>query len=119
MTEGRNLMQLKIITELLNLPDFQVVRVLEQTGTSIIFMELAKKFHRKRHIILNYFQQRLTSAISEGINNKTERLKRMAYGYQGCFILPTENSPAPDPPSNETVADADSEPARPSRRRVC
>jgi transposase len=53
------------------------------------FMELAKKFFRKRHYILNYFQQQISSAISEGINNKIKRLKRMAYGYKDVsyFLL--------------------------------
>ncbi|MBC8523853.1 MAG: ISL3 family transposase [Chlorobium phaeobacteroides] len=55
----------------------------------IPFRELAMKFFRKRHIILNYFQLRITSAISEGINNKIKRLKRMAYGYKDVsyFLL--------------------------------
>ena len=53
------------------------------------FQELAMKFFRKRHFIVNYFQQRITSAISEGINNKIKRLKRMAYGYKDVsyFLL--------------------------------
>ena len=53
------------------------------------FRELAMKFFRKRHFIVNYFQQRITSAISEGINNKIKRLKRMAYGYKDVsyFLL--------------------------------
>jgi transposase len=53
------------------------------------FRELAMKFFRKRHFILNYFQQRITSAVSEGINNKIKRLKRMAYGYKDVsyFLL--------------------------------
>ena len=53
------------------------------------FMELAEKFFRKRHFILNYFVRRITTAISEGINNKIKRLKRMAYGYKdvGYFLL--------------------------------
>jgi transposase len=53
------------------------------------FQELAMKFFRKRHLILNYFRQRITSAISEGINNKIKRLKRMAYGYKDVsyFLL--------------------------------
>jgi len=55
----------------------------------IPFQELAMKFFRKRHFILNYFQQRITTAISEGINNKIKRLKRMAYGYKDVsyFLL--------------------------------
>lgn len=55
----------------------------------IPFQELAMKFFRKRHFILNYFQQRITTAISEGLNNKIKRLKRMAYGYKDVsyFLL--------------------------------
>jgi len=53
------------------------------------FMELAEKFYRKRHFVLNYFIQKITTAISEGINNKIKRLKRMAYGYKDVeyFLL--------------------------------
>ena len=53
------------------------------------FVELGRKFFRKRHFILNFFLMRITSAISEGINNKIKRLKRMAYGYKDVayFLL--------------------------------
>lgn len=53
------------------------------------FVELGRKFFRKRHFILNFFLRRITSAISEGINNKIKRLKRMAYGYKDVayFLL--------------------------------
>jgi len=53
------------------------------------FVELGYKFFRKRHYILNYFVCKLTTAISEGINNKIKRLKRMAYGYRDVkyFLL--------------------------------
>lgn len=53
------------------------------------FKELAQKLFRKRHCILNFFVRRITSAISEGINNKIKRLKRMAYGYRDVayFLL--------------------------------
>jgi transposase len=53
------------------------------------FKELALKLFRKRHYVLNFFVQRITSAISEGINNKIKRLKRMAYGYRDVayFLL--------------------------------
>lgn len=53
------------------------------------FRELALKLFRKRHYILNFFIRRISSAISEGINNKIKRLKRMAYGYRdvGYFLL--------------------------------
>lgn len=53
------------------------------------FVELGVKFFRKRHYILNYFIHKITTAISEGINNKIKRLKRMAYGYKDVsyFLL--------------------------------
>ena len=53
------------------------------------FVELGYKFFRKRHYILNYFVCKITTAISEGINNKIKRLKRMAYGYRDVkyFLL--------------------------------
>jgi transposase len=53
------------------------------------FVELGQKFFRKRHFILNYFICKITAAISEGINNKIKRLKRMAYGYKDVtyFLL--------------------------------
>jgi transposase len=53
------------------------------------FKDLAMKLFRKRHYVLNFFVQRITSAISEGINNKIKRLKRMAYGYRDVayFLL--------------------------------
>jgi transposase len=53
------------------------------------FVALAQKFFRKRHFVLNFFLMRITAAISEGINNKIKRLKRMAYGYKDVayFLL--------------------------------
>lgn len=53
------------------------------------FVALGQKFFRKRHLILNFFRTRITAAISEGINNKIKRLKRMAYGYRDVayFLL--------------------------------
>ena len=52
-------------------------------------VDLGFKFFRKRHYVLNYFIGKITSAISEGINNKIKRLKRMAYGYRDVkyFLL--------------------------------
>ncbi len=54
-----------------------------------VFVELANKFFRKRHFILNYFACNITTAISEGINNKIKRLSRMAYGFRDVhyFLL--------------------------------
>jgi len=53
------------------------------------FRELGNKFFRKRHYVLNYFLHKITTAISEGINNKIKRLSRMAYGYKDVkyFLL--------------------------------
>jgi transposase len=53
------------------------------------FVDLADKFFRKRHYILNIFDHRISTAISEGINNKIKRLRRMAYGYKDVhyFLL--------------------------------
>lgn len=53
------------------------------------FVELGNKFFRKRHYLLNYFRCKITTAISEGINNKIKRLSRMAYGYKDVhyFLL--------------------------------
>lgn len=55
----------------------------------VSFVELGYKFFRKRHYVLNYFVCKITSTISEGINNKIKRLKRMAYGYRDVkyFLL--------------------------------
>jgi transposase len=53
------------------------------------FVVLAEKFRNKARYILNWFRKRISSAISEGINNKIKRLKRMAYGYRDVryFLL--------------------------------
>ena len=45
-------------------------------------IDLAMKILRKVQLLLNWFKKRISSAISEGINNKIKRLKRMAYGYR-------------------------------------
>lgn len=47
-----------------------------------VFVDLAQKLLNKVRFILNWFKKRVSSAISEGINNKIKRLKRMAYGYK-------------------------------------
>ncbi len=46
------------------------------------FVDLARKLADKMKYILNWFKQKVSSAISEGFNNKIKRLKRMAYGYK-------------------------------------
>jgi transposase len=48
----------------------------------IPFVELAKSFTDKFMYIINWFHKKISSAISEGFNNKIKRLKRMAYGYK-------------------------------------
>jgi len=57
---------------------------LDQAASSSLkpFQELSIKLRDKMNYILNWFKQRVSSAISEGINNKIKRLKRMAYGYK-------------------------------------
>lgn len=47
-----------------------------------IFNSLAQSFTDKMTYILNWFKMKISSAISEGFNNKIKRLKRMAYGYK-------------------------------------
>jgi len=51
------------------------------------FVELGNKFFRKRHFILNCFICNITTAISEGINNKIKRLSRMAYGFKDVYYF--------------------------------
>ena len=46
------------------------------------FIELAYSIAEKVQYILNWFTKKISSAISEGFNNKIKRLKRMAYGYK-------------------------------------
>ena len=46
------------------------------------FASLAVSFGSKMQYILNWFKRKISSAISEGFNNKIKRLKRMAYGYK-------------------------------------
>ena len=46
------------------------------------FESLAVSFGSKIQYILNWFKRKISSAISEGFNNKIKRLKRMAYGYK-------------------------------------
>ena len=64
---------------------------LEQARTSGLqaFESLAEKFREKMTFLLNWFRKKISSAISEGFNNKIKRLKRMAYGYRdaGYFLL--------------------------------
>jgi transposase len=46
------------------------------------FRIIAESFRDKLQYIVNWFRKKISSAISEGINNKIKRLKRMAYGYK-------------------------------------
>jgi len=46
------------------------------------FKGLVLKMIDKSQYILNWFDKKISSAISEGFNNKIKRLKRMAYGYK-------------------------------------
>lgn len=47
-----------------------------------VFKKIAESFLDKIQYIINWFKKKISSAISEGINNKIKRLKRMAYGYK-------------------------------------
>ena len=47
----------------------------------IPFRKLAKTIRRYRLNIESYIRSKLTTAVSEGLNNKIKTLKRMAYGY--------------------------------------
>jgi transposase len=47
-----------------------------------VFKALAQSFSEKMQYIINWFKKKISSAISEGFNNKIKRLKRMAYGYK-------------------------------------
>ena len=64
---------------------------IEQAMTSGLqaFEILAESFRDKMTFLLNWFKKKISSAISEGFNNKIKRLKRMAYGYRdaGYFLL--------------------------------
>jgi transposase len=53
------------------------------------FHEIAKSLLNKFKYILNWFRNKISSAISEGFNNKIKRLKRMGYGYKDVdyFLL--------------------------------
>ena len=46
------------------------------------FRIIAESFRDKLQYIINWLRKKISSAISEGINNKIKRLKRMAYGYR-------------------------------------
>lgn len=52
------------------------------TSTVETFRIIAESFKAKLQYIINWFKKKVSSAISEGINNKIKRLKRMAYGYK-------------------------------------
>lgn len=51
-------------------------------GSVETFKLIAASFRDKMNYIINWFRKKISSAISEGINNKIKRLKRMAYGYR-------------------------------------
>lgn len=52
------------------------------SSTVETFKIIATSFKDKLQYIINWFRKKISSAISEGINNKIKRLKRMAYGYK-------------------------------------
>jgi transposase len=56
---------------------YQVVRESKLTP----FLKFAKTIRQYRKLIENYILSRLTTAVSEGLNNKIKALKRAGYGY--------------------------------------
>ena len=40
------------------------------------------KFHSKWEVAKNYFKYRVTTAVSEGINNVIKAVKRQAFGFR-------------------------------------
>ena len=53
------------------------------------FHKVANSLLNKFRYIINWFKRKISSAISEGFNNKIKRLKRMGYGYRDVdyFLL--------------------------------
>ena len=45
------------------------------------FLKFAKTLRKYRDHVENYIRSKLTTAVSEGLNNKIKVLKRMGYGY--------------------------------------
>lgn len=56
---------------------YQLVR---ESGLKV-FRNFSKTVRKYRGYIENYIESRLTTAVSEGLNNKIKVLKRMGYGY--------------------------------------
>ncbi|MCK5287563.1 MAG: transposase, partial [Candidatus Omnitrophica bacterium] len=50
-------------------------------------LKLACSVINKMQYIFNWFKKKISSAISEGFNNKIKRLKRMAYGYKDIYYF--------------------------------
>lgn len=48
------------------------------------FLKLSKMIRKYRKNIEAYIKSRLTTAVSEGLNNKIKTLKRMGYGYSNA-----------------------------------
>lgn len=55
-------------------------RLVRESGLNA-FRKLAKTIRKYRLNIESYIKSKLTTAVSEGINNKIKVLKRMGYGY--------------------------------------
>lgn len=60
---------------------------LVRESKSPVYRKFAKLVRKYRHNIETYIKTGLTTAVSEGINNKIKVLKRMGYGYtnEGAF----------------------------------
>ena len=45
-------------------------------------IDVARMLHRHLQGVLNFFANRVTNAVSEGLNSKIQTIKKMAYGYR-------------------------------------
>ena len=78
-----NFLQIYSYTDIDDVTDHLKNWLDEATASSLeSFKELAESFKAKAQYIINWFKKKVSSAISEGFNNKIKRLKRMAYGYR-------------------------------------
>jgi transposase len=92
--ENKNIHTAMLLVEYLHrafdkktVPDFRATltnwyRVVRDSGLEP-FRRLAGTIRRHRRLIENYIISRLTTAVSEGLNNKIKALKRAGYGYKG------------------------------------
>ncbi|GET43431.1 transposase [Microseira wollei] len=57
------------------------------TGEQVIYGKVARTIREHLEVICNYFINRNTSVVMEGINNKAKLILRQAYGLQDFEML--------------------------------